>query len=262
MSSLIKALEQSEHQHQQLHQGSGALQQGRTSKANAAWLSPWLLATFVIATPIVVGGYSTYQEYLVRLEVKLANPIAESSEQLIAMPYEIEPIKTIGRLKSTRVVPSEAEPELVMASRDVGQPIVAETDPMEAVQPVEVEEELDSFDLSQLDLSGLPNELAMQVESVLNNSAPSQDSANSSAGISHLEREASKWIGKLPALNFQTHNYTSNEWKRWVKVNNVEFSQGDSITEEIFLVEIAPRYSVIRFRGSLIRIPALYDWQG
>ena len=256
MSNLIQALEQSEQQHQQSRYDELHSHTPKTSQVTHSRSMSGLLVAMVLGVPMITGSVATYLDYQSKLSFALSQPSVEEVVIETPIDYTIERNVSPTDLKSTRLAVNVEESKPVIESRATQQ-----------VKPQEMAKESgsssDSLDFSQLDLSGLSSELALQVESALNNSNQSQQAQpNASSGVSYLEREASKWIGKLPALDFQTHNYTSSETKRWVKVNGVEFVQGDSINEEILLLEIAPRYSVIRFRGELIQIPALYDWQG
>jgi len=63
-------------------------------------------------------------------------------------------------------------------------------------------------------------------------------------------------------MNFQTHVYSSDFKKRWVKINNIEYSEGDWIDNETRLEKIEQQTCLIRFKQSLIEVPALYDWKG
>ncbi|MDF2153278.1 general secretion pathway protein GspB [Vibrio sp. CAU 1672] len=117
----------------------------------------------------------------------------------------------------------------------------------------------DEVDLSldELDLSSLAPELARKVENAL-----AATSDNAPAAMNDLERDSYHWQGRLPALNLQTHMYTSDSKRRWVKINNVEYHQGDVIEGVVVLQEIQPQAVVVEFEGERIRIPALYEWQG
>ncbi|CAE6884028.1 Type II secretion system protein B [Vibrio sp. B1FIG11] len=114
--------------------------------------------------------------------------------------------------------------------------------------------------LDDLDLSSLSPDLALKVESALSNN--DQPSLNSSSSVGDLEREARQWHGRLPALNLQTHMYSSDANRRWVKINNVEYHQGDVVDGQVTLKEIQPQAVIVEFQGEQIRIPALYEWKG
>lgn len=114
--------------------------------------------------------------------------------------------------------------------------------------------------LDDLDLSSLSPDLALKVENALaNNDQPSADNASSA---DDLERDARQWHGRLPAMNLQTHMYSSDVNRRWVKINNVEYHQGDVVDGQITLKEIQPQAVIVEFQGEKIRIPALYEWKG
>lgn len=119
----------------------------------------------------------------------------------------------------------------------------------------------DALDLSldDLDLSSLSPDLALKVENALANTEQ-PDSA--SLQVNDLERNAQQWYGRLPALNLQTHMYTNDTKRRWVKINNVEYHQGDVVDGQVTLKEIQPQAVIVEFQGEQIRIPALYEWKG
>ena len=112
--------------------------------------------------------------------------------------------------------------------------------------------------LKGLDLSGLPPEIALRVESALE----SNETISQANQASDLAVNSRDWQGRLPPLNFQTHVYSSNPNKRWVKVNGTEYREGDWISDNIQLQNIDSQHSTITFNGSEIQVPALYDWKG
>ncbi|MBE4619557.1 AAA family ATPase [Vibrio navarrensis] len=115
--------------------------------------------------------------------------------------------------------------------------------------------------LDNLDLSGFSPELAMKVESAL--ASPSPEPSQSKQGEVHsLEMEAARWRGRLPALNLQSHIYSNDSQRRWLKINGAEYRQGDWIEQQVKLVEILPQSIVVEFDGEKIAIPALYEWKG
>lgn len=113
--------------------------------------------------------------------------------------------------------------------------------------------------LDDLDLSSLSPDLALKVENVLANT---EQPSNANVQVNDLERNAQQWHGRLPALNLQTHMYASDTKRRWVKINNVEYHQGDVVDGQVTLKEIQPQAVIVEFQGEQIRIPALYEWKG
>ncbi len=47
-----------------------------------------------------------------------------------------------------------------------------------------------------------------------------------------------------------------------MKINNVEYHQGDVVDDQVTLREIQPQAVIVEFQGEQIRIPALYEWKG
>ncbi|MEZ9433648.1 general secretion pathway protein GspB [Vibrio lentus] len=126
----------------------------------------------------------------------------------------------------------------------------------------------DSDLLQGLDLSELPPDLALKLESIMGDqqSAPepmdSRPAESMESPVIELESHGSSLSGVLPKLDLQTHMYSSSETKRWVKVNGHEVTQGDWIGQDIQLLEIKPQSVIIEFNHQKIEIPALYEWKG
>lgn len=127
---------------------------------------------------------------------------------------------------------------------------------------VEVMNKDNSQEMPALDLSGLSPELAAHVELILSEPSRLEDGEQNDSRFIQLDTNGSQFSGHLPALNFQTHNYTSKQSTRWVKVNGSEVAVNEKITEQIRLIQINPRDVVIEYQGEKIQIPALYEWQG
>lgn len=126
----------------------------------------------------------------------------------------------------------------------------------------------DSDLLQGLDLSELPPDLALKLESIMGDqqSAPepmdSRPAGQVGSQVIELETHTNSLSGVLPKLDLQTHMYSSSETKRWVKVNGQEVAQGDWIGRDIQLLEIKPQSVIIEFNQQKIEIPALYEWKG
>ncbi|WP_373949736.1 general secretion pathway protein GspB [Vibrio pomeroyi] len=127
----------------------------------------------------------------------------------------------------------------------------------------------DSDLLQGLDLTELPPDLALKLESIMGtqqNDAPepmdSRPAGEMGSQVIELETHTNSLSGVLPKLDLQTHMYSSSETKRWVKVNGHEVAQGDWIDQDIQLLEIKPQSVVIEFNQQKIEIPALYEWKG
>lgn len=115
------------------------------------------------------------------------------------------------------------------------------------------------FGLDDLDLSGLDPEIARKVAAAMNNEP--NDPRLSNADHIALESSEARYRGRLPALNFQTHMYSSDVNRRWIKVNGQEIKEGDRLNS-IQLLAIEPQSVTIRFDNDIIDIPALYEWGG
>ncbi len=113
--------------------------------------------------------------------------------------------------------------------------------------------------LKDLDLSALSPELAQKFKHAINNEPLVPVG---SSDVRQIEKEAHRWKKRLPPINLQTHMYASEIERRSVKINGVDVREGDSIGRDLVLIEIMPQRVVFEFRGELISLPALYEWQG
>ena len=122
--------------------------------------------------------------------------------------------------------------------------------------------------LKGLDLTELPPDLALKLESMMGEQSVSPEPmdsrpvGNMDSQVIGLETHGNRLSGVLPKLDLQTHMYSSSETKRWVKVNGHEVAQGEWIERGIQLLEIKPQSVIIEFNQQKIEIPALYEWKG
>ncbi|MDQ9093334.1 general secretion pathway protein GspB [Pseudoalteromonas haloplanktis] len=63
----------------------------------------------------------------------------------------------------------------------------------------------------------------------------------------------------IPEIKYQAHIYSSSPDKRWVKLNNRELYEGDSIGE-LRVLEITPEQTVLSFDDYEFSLKALQDW--
>ncbi|RTZ15960.1 general secretion pathway protein GspB [Vibrio aquaticus] len=250
MSKVMQALDQSERLNQSLHRSTHSAHPLSLPAAQSS--SSWLNVLAVILPPILVGGGMTYQTYHDYLAAWRTDNIAETI--LVEKPFEFNVVSApdFGRLATTYKVQTEPSETLLESVVSAPQPVNSE--PVFENQDNSDDELLDGLDLSQLS-----PELAQRFQSALTEKVESKPVATNA---SNLAQNAEQWYGKLPPLNFQTHVFSSKPSKRWVKVNGVEYSQGDWLNDDIELVAIEQQSCLIRFQGELVEVPALYDWQG
>ncbi|UPQ88401.1 general secretion pathway protein GspB [Vibrio sinaloensis] len=257
MSKVMQQLKHSEHRH---------LESGAASFASTQLYSPqnrrsrgWRYITIAIAPPLVVATGVALYTYQSQKQSWLESNVSRTISIEVPFEYQLEPAPDFGTLAVTyRQAPIEA-PESMQQPLD-SQPLAAE--PTMDVESTAANSDGGESDLLQgIDLSELSPELAQRFEAALN-SAPQAQQTQSSPKATNLSHHPEPWYGKLPAMNFQTHVYSSKADKRWVKINGVEYSEGDWINNSVELVTIEPQTCLIRFEGDLIEVPALYDWKG
>ncbi|EKO3514280.1 general secretion pathway protein GspB [Vibrio fluvialis] len=274
MSQVMKALQRSELSHQQYtghvmptpHSAQASAQSAGFRWYHALWLTlPGL------ATAAAIGYQGFQRQQLAIAEQATASPAVSQ----VAAPFEQLDYPNFGTLIRTDVdVPvfnefaevsvAEPEEEPVAAS---AQPVRSAATVVTATPPSKPQTQVDKqsqMALSELDLSQLSPEMAARVESILkadDNEQREQTDSQASQAVPLLQH-SDEFSGALPAMNFQTHVYASNAVKRWIKVNGVEYHEGDNIFDNVQLVAIKPQSTIVRFRNKQIEIPALYDWRG
>ena len=264
MANLIEQLSASQQGYQTHHSSASFYHPRQVSAPRANWpinLTLLLLPALVTVTWL---GYSQYDAqrdaWLTDNQGKV--DVIEQSAALARLPYP-----NFIALEDTRNEREfvESVDNNFSVNGDISEPVV---EPMvEALGKQESRDEINAQEVSEedllrgLDFSGLSPEIAYRLQSAMDDSTSDTNLPNNPQ-TQDLTENADLWFGQLPPLNFQTHVYSSNEAKRWVKINDVEYKQGDQVASGLELIAIEPQACVIQFHGESIRIPALYDWQG
>ncbi|MBU5691013.1 general secretion pathway protein GspB [Vibrio cholerae] len=256
MSKVMNALERS----QQKHLQAQPVRRRTYTEQDPTAMNPsrWLHLVLWLVPGLVTIGVMTYQRYeLVQLEV--ANRQTEPTTVQVDAPLERLAYPEFQDLQPTFVESGLDEPYPEEDVTALADNIVA---PPATIQ-ASGQQSASNQALGDLDLTQLSPELALRVQAIMRDqsSEPATPSTPTSAAVP-LTQHSDRYQGQLPALNFQMHAFSSNEQKRWIKVNGVEYREGDMLTPEVKLESIKPQSSVIIFGGEEIEIPALYDWKG
>ena len=218
----------------------------------------WVLGSIVVLPPLIISSYLSLPHYKAsQQELEPYKP----TYTVLSLPT-LETVKLPLRAQELSLTDVKEMPKKVNLIEEFR----GKSDSKDNTENIAVEQNQEPLDIDNLDLSGLSPELAARFESILSEPSEYEIEENpepiESDGYLQLEKSGSQLVGSLPALNFQTHNYTSKPSRRWIKVNGKEVNVGGSITPSISLLEINPRNVVIEFRGQKIEIPALYEWKG
>ncbi len=210
---------------------------------------------------LVVGGltYRIIDNQKQKIADLLATPVAVES---VAAPFDYLEYPPFSELKSTYIEPAiKVDSDISQLAKVVNSESGIQPE-LEIAKPTPPEEST-AVNLHQLDLSELSPALAMRVESALKGSMNQSSSTQiiESDAIS-LIQNSEQFNGRLPAMDFQTHVYASNVKKRWIKMNGVEYQEGDRMPDGVELESITPRTVIVKFEHQTIEIPALYTWKG
>jgi len=169
-----------------------------------------------------------------------------------------------GNIQLVANLPAKTEP--VIAMEKEAKRIGSSPESQEIVLTPVTRSSENNAELENLDMSEFSPELALTIESILSGSnqvsSSEQEVNDTNSSTLDIEKDSAQLEGWLPKLNFQTHMYSSDETKRWIKVNNQEASQGEWLKEEVQVVDIEPQFVIIQFKRLNIKVPALYEWQG
>ena len=218
----------------------------------------WVLGSIVVLPPLVISSYLSLPHYKAsQQELEPYKP----TYTVLSLPT-LETVKLPLRAQELSLTDVKEMPKKVNLIEEFR----GKSDSKDNTENIAAEQNQEPLDIDNLDLSGLSPELAARFESILSEPSEYEIEENpepiESDGYLQLEKSGSQLVGRLPALNFQTHNYTSKPSRRWIKVNGKEVNVGGSITPSISLLEINPRNVVIEFKGQKIEVPALYEWKG
>ncbi|WP_394192454.1 general secretion pathway protein GspB [Pseudoalteromonas atlantica] len=117
---------------------------------------------------------------------------------------------------------------------------------------------------SDSELEAVPNELknafaqAIKDTETVTTNQVTQATRNSSYA-EPIELLPDGLLALLPKIKYQAHIYSSSVEKRWIKLNNRELYEGDSLGD-IEVLEITPEQSVLSYDGYQFSIKALQDW--
>ncbi|UTV27399.1 general secretion pathway protein GspB [Photobacterium atrarenae] len=274
MSQLLKAIARSDRLSPQPPQ---AKKQGVKPVTPAKRWPRWVVPVLLVASPVAATlSYSRLlsasavtvqadpapQAPVVRGEGPSARQpaAATAAGEIRFLPYpefHTEPLPSVGQLLSEAPIPSGR-----------ARPAPVTTDAVAVEAQHETAAEATEWSLDALDYSELSPQLAAQLKSAIAAtdevpkplpSPPAERTEPVVSAIALGELPASVQ-SRIPALNFQTHIYSSSANSRWVKVNGREAFEGDEIAPGVILRRIEPRQVVFDFESYLVAMPALSEW--
>ncbi|WP_143872297.1 general secretion pathway protein GspB [Catenovulum sediminis] len=80
------------------------------------------------------------------------------------------------------------------------------------------------------------------------------------AKVPFLTELSPAYQNQIPALNFQTHIYSTEAKQRWIKVNGRIIREGQAILDGLVVDAIAQQHVVLQFAGQQFMLPALTNW--
>ena len=297
MSRIMQELKQSELRGYQSHHVPNSAV--AISKKKGSSLAMGLL--LLLVPSLLVGGTLAYQSYTssaqalsqstetmpVKSEDKATASKAPVTNETVAVTQDesLFLIRTAPTHNELKVLPRKEvyaqvninnaadmhDSNVMFARTDVSEPSTENFEPSspQSSSPERSNELQSDSDLLQgLDLSELPPDLALKLESIMGDQQSTPEQMDSrparsmESPVIELEYHGSSLSGVLPKLDLQTHMYSSSEAKRWIKVNGHEVAQGDWIEQGIQLLEIKSQSVIIEFNQQKIEIPALYEWKG
>ena len=261
MANLIEQLSASQQGYQSHHSAPPFYHSRQTSAQRTNWP---LNLTLLLLPAIITITWLGYSEYDAQRDAWLADnqgkvDVVEQPATLARLPYP--DLITLEDTLSEYEFVESAVGENFSVNSDIAKPMVEALVKQKKREGINEQEVSEDDLLRGLDFSSLSPEIAYRLQAVMDDPASDTNLQNSTQ-VQGLAENADLWFGQLPPLNFQTHVYSSDKAKRWVKINGVEYQQGDRLSDGLELLSIEPQASVILFQGKQIRVPALYDWKG
>ncbi|CAG76012.1 general secretion pathway protein [Pectobacterium atrosepticum SCRI1043] len=96
---------------------------------------------------------------------------------------------------------------------------------------------------------------------------PHQGEAHVDAPAAPLEKKTTLSLppvsnGEIPPLTYSAHVYTSDEAKRSITLNGLQFREGDSPMEGLTIEQIQQDMTIFSVEGEVFILEALEDWPG
>lgn len=98
---------------------------------------------------------------------------------------------------------------------------------------------------------------AVEQTMALSDSEISQQSQSQIVKLTELDES---FQSQIPSLNFQTHIFSSEANKAWVKVNGNIVKEGDNIAQGLRLKKITPQDVILEYKQKTFSLPALSTW--
>lgn len=98
---------------------------------------------------------------------------------------------------------------------------------------------------------------AVEQTMALSDSEISQQSQSQTVKLTELDEA---FQSQIPSLNFQTHIFSSEANKAWVKVNGNIVKEGDNIAQGLRLKKITPQDVILEYKQKTFSLPALSTW--
>ncbi|EWH09628.1 general secretion pathway protein A [Catenovulum agarivorans DS-2] len=141
---------------------------------------------------------------------------------------------------------------------DVVQPVAQQANDTQTIAPIKTEQ------LQEMDID--PSLLAKFNAAIEQTMAGSADSTANTVSpalfkVKPLVDFPDAFQARIPALDFQTHIYSSEPEQRWVKVNGKIIREQQQIVTGVVLEEISQQRVIIKAHGERFSLPALTSWQ-
>ncbi|RJE73665.1 hypothetical protein BGP78_16950 [Pseudoalteromonas sp. MSK9-3] len=221
-----------------------------------------------------VSGQAVYEQRLVPVNGQyLGSPMAVPSQQL-TQPRLVHPTALQPNVVRSGVIlqPNVVQPQLVqqglvqqgLVQQGVVQPSRATVNGSNQYQAAENTGNSAIKPYSDPELDNVSDELKEAFAQAVsdtegNNSGEVIATSKDSAKAAPIELLPAGLQNSIPRLRYQAHIYATEADKRWIKLNNRELYEGDSIGA-LQLLEITPEQALFNFDGYEFTLKAMQDW--
>ena len=216
-----------------------------------------------------VSGQAVYEQRLVPVNSQhLGSPMAVPSQQF-TQPRLVHPTALQPNVVRSGVIlqPNVVQPQLVqqgLVQQGLVKPSRATVNGSNQYQAAENTGNSATKPYSDPELDNVSDELKEAFAQAVsdtegNDSGEVIATSKDSAKAAPIELLPAGLQNSIPRLRYQAHIYATEADKRWIKLNNRELYEGDSIGA-LQLLEITPEQALFNFDGYEFTLKAMQDW--
>lgn len=190
---------------------------------------------------------------------ELAMPVAKKTPSEAANQVTVEATKADTNIAQTAQQPQSKHANSINT--------LANNETAQQSKPEQAQPASGSSDFTQLNSIDDENAISAELLAKFNAAvaqtmelSDSEISAQSQSQVVKLTELDEAFQSQIPQLNFQTHIFSSEANKAWVKVNGQIVKEGQMIANGLLLKQITPQDVILEYQQQTFSLPALSSW--